>query len=153
VNINIFTLIGQMISFALLVCHDEVRVAAVMRAMEERQKLIADGLAAGERGRHEFDLAQQKPPRPARGARARGRYAHRGRQTCRPDLDEAKTQAKEEAGGWLPQCVLSGARAQCGTRAAASGRGRAGSGRCRKDPRKEIDAKAHAKLSTCGEGL
>jgi len=37
-------------------------------------------------------------------------------------------------------------RAQCGTRAAASGRGRAGSGRAAKILEKEIDAKAHAKL-------
>ena len=59
-NINA-TLIGQMISFALLVWFTMKFVwPPVTKALAERQQRIADGLAAGERGRQELGLAQKK---------------------------------------------------------------------------------------------
>lgn len=59
-NINI-TLLGQMVSFALLVWFTMKFVwPPLTRAMAERQQRIADGLAAAERGRHEFEVAQSK---------------------------------------------------------------------------------------------
>ena len=59
-NINI-TLLGQMVSFALLVWFTMKFVwPPLTRAMAERQQRIADGLAAAERGRHEFEVAQKK---------------------------------------------------------------------------------------------
>jgi F-type H+-transporting ATPase subunit b len=55
------TLFGQMISFALLVWFTMKFVwPPVTKALAERQQRIADGLAAGERGKQEFGLAQKK---------------------------------------------------------------------------------------------
>lgn len=59
-NIN-FTLIAQAIAFAIFIWFT-VRFIwpPLMRAIETRQKTIADGLAAGERGRHELELASHR---------------------------------------------------------------------------------------------
>jgi F-type H+-transporting ATPase subunit b len=60
VNINA-TLIGQMLSFALLVWFTMKFVwPPLTKALAERQQRIADGLAAAERGRQELELAQKK---------------------------------------------------------------------------------------------
>lgn len=59
-DINI-TLIGQLITFALLVWFTMRYVwPPIIKAMQERQKRIADGLAAGERGERDLELARQK---------------------------------------------------------------------------------------------
>ena len=59
-NINA-TLIGQSITFIVFVwfCLKFIW-PHVMKAMEDRKTTIAEGLAAGERGRHEQELAEQK---------------------------------------------------------------------------------------------
>jgi F-type H+-transporting ATPase subunit b len=59
-NIN-FTLISQAVAFAIFIWFT-VRFVwpPLMRAVEERQQRIADGLAAGERGRQELDVAQKR---------------------------------------------------------------------------------------------
>ena len=55
------TLIGQMITFGLLVLFTMKFVwPPIIKAMEDRQKRIADGLAAAERSTHERELAQVK---------------------------------------------------------------------------------------------
>ncbi|WP_018953443.1 F0F1 ATP synthase subunit B [Thioalkalivibrio sulfidiphilus] len=59
-NINL-TLLGQMITFGLLVWVTMKFVwPPIIQAMQERQKKIADGLAAAERGKHEQQLAEEK---------------------------------------------------------------------------------------------
>lgn len=59
-NINV-TLFGQMITFALFVWFTMRYVwPPMMQALHNRQKKIAEGLAAAERGVHELELAQQK---------------------------------------------------------------------------------------------
>lgn len=59
-NINL-TLLGQMITFGLLVWVTMKFVwPPIIQAMQERQKKIADGLAAAERGKHEQQLAEDK---------------------------------------------------------------------------------------------
>ncbi|WP_018233143.1 F0F1 ATP synthase subunit B [Thioalkalivibrio thiocyanodenitrificans] len=59
-NINL-TLLGQMITFALLVWVTMKFVwPPIIEAMQERQKKIADGLAAAERGKHEQELAEER---------------------------------------------------------------------------------------------
>ena len=59
-NINI-TLFGQMITFALFVWFTMRYVwPPLTQALHDRQKKIAEGLAAAERGVHELELAQQK---------------------------------------------------------------------------------------------
>lgn len=55
------TLIGQMITFGLLVLFTMKYVwPPIMQAMQDRQKRIADGLASAERGVREQELAQAK---------------------------------------------------------------------------------------------
>ena len=59
-NINV-TLLGQMITFSLLVFFTMKKVwPPIMQAMQERQKRISDGLAAAERGAREQELAEQR---------------------------------------------------------------------------------------------
>jgi F-type H+-transporting ATPase subunit b len=60
VNFNA-TLIGQMITFGLLVLFTMKYVwPPIMQAMQDRQKRIADGLASAERGVREQELAKAK---------------------------------------------------------------------------------------------
>ena len=55
------TLVGQMIVFALLVWFTMRFVWPVLlKAMDERQAKIADGLAAAEKGKHELELAEKR---------------------------------------------------------------------------------------------
>lgn len=55
------TLIGQMITFGLLVLFTMKYVwPPIIQAMQERQKRIADGLASAERGVREQELAKTK---------------------------------------------------------------------------------------------
>ncbi len=55
------TLIGQMITFAILVWFISKYLWEPMtRMMDDRKKRIADGLAAGERGIHEQELAEKR---------------------------------------------------------------------------------------------
>lgn len=55
------TLIGQMITFIVFVVFTMKYVwPPITKAMQEREKKIADGLAAAERGEHSLELAQKK---------------------------------------------------------------------------------------------
>lgn len=59
--LSLSTLAGQLITFAVLVWVVMKFVwPPLMRAIEERQKEIADGLAAGERGRAELQSAEEE---------------------------------------------------------------------------------------------
>jgi len=123
VNLNI-TLLGQMITFALLVWFTMKLVwPPLMRAMAERQKNIADGLAQAERSRRELELAQKKAVDIIREARedAAGVIAEAGKRAAKI-VEEAKHQAHGEG-----ERLLVAARA---TRVLE----------------KEIDRAAHAKL-------
>ncbi len=55
------TLIGQMLTFAVLVWFiNRYLWDPMTRMMEDRRKRIADGLAAAERGKHEQELAERR---------------------------------------------------------------------------------------------
>jgi len=59
-NINL-TLIGQSITFIFFVMFVMKFVwPPLVAALEERKKMIADGLAAAEKGKHDGELAKQK---------------------------------------------------------------------------------------------
>ncbi|MDF3055139.1 MAG: synthase subunit [Gammaproteobacteria bacterium] len=59
-NLNA-TLLGQMITFAVFIWFTMKYVwPPITKALDEREKKIADGLAAGERGHHDLELAQAK---------------------------------------------------------------------------------------------
>ncbi|MGH8551332.1 MAG: F0F1 ATP synthase subunit B [Methylococcales bacterium] len=58
-SINL-TLIGQMITFMLLVWFTMKYIwPPLMKSLEERKKKIAEGLSAAERGRHDMELAER----------------------------------------------------------------------------------------------
>jgi F-type H+-transporting ATPase subunit b len=88
-NIN-FTLFSQAMAFAIFIWFTVKFVwPPLMRAIENRQKTIADGLAAGERGKQELELA-----------------SHRSADVVR-EVEEAKTVAKDEGNR-----ILVGAKAE-----------------------------------------
>jgi F-type H+-transporting ATPase subunit b len=59
-NLNL-TIIGQSISFLVFIAICWIYIwPHIIKAMQERQKRIADGLAAADRGQHEQQLAEQR---------------------------------------------------------------------------------------------
>jgi F-type H+-transporting ATPase subunit b len=85
VNINL-TLLGQMITFGLLVWVTMKFVwPPIIQAMQERQKKIADGLAAAERGKHEQQLAEDKAKQ----------VLHEAKQQANEIISQAQKRANE----------------------------------------------------------
>jgi F-type H+-transporting ATPase subunit b len=147
-NINA-TLIGQSIAFFLFVwfCMKFVW-PPIMKALDQRKKTIADGLAAGEKGKHELELAERRAVDILREAKGKaGEIVSQAEKRAGEVIDAAKAQAKTEADG-----ILMAARAEVDReRNAAREQLRqqvavlavAGAARILE---KEIDAKSHAKL-------
>ena len=96
-NINA-TLIGQSITFIVFVwfCLKFIW-PHIIKAMEDRKTQIAEGLAAGERGRHEHELAEQKAVEVIREAKDQAKeilaQAHRRGDEI---VDEAKGDGRAE---------------------------------------------------------
>ncbi|MEE9356001.1 MAG: F0F1 ATP synthase subunit B [Methylococcaceae bacterium] len=68
-SINV-TLIGQMITFALLVWFTMKYIwPPILNSLEERKKKIAEGLAAAERGQREMELAQKNVSKELKNAK------------------------------------------------------------------------------------
>jgi len=148
VNINA-TLIGEAIWFGVFIWITMKYVwPPLAKAMADRQKLIAEGLAAGERGKHELELAGKRSADAMRDAKAKAAEIitaaeKRGAQM----VEEAKATAKIEA-----DKVVAAAKAEIAQQveqARAELRGRvadlavAGAERILK---REVDAKAHAEM-------
>src|SRR6266705_1567895 len=106
-NLN-FTLIAQALAFALFIWLTVKFIWPVlMRKIEERQKQIADGLAAGERGRRELEAAGRRAQEELARARERvGEIIGSAEKRDLQMLDEAKAAAKAEA-----ERILAAARA------------------------------------------
>ncbi len=147
-NINA-TLIGEAIWFGVFIWITMKYVwPPLARAIADRQKLIADGLAAGERGKHELELAGKRSADAMRDAKAKAAEVmaaaeKRGAQM----IEEAKQAARIEA-----DKVVASAKAEIAQQveqARAELRGRladlavAGAERILK---REVDAKAHAEM-------
>ncbi len=96
-NIN-FTLISQAIAFSVFIWFTVKFVwPPLLRAIEERQKTIADGLAAGERGRHELELASQRSSEVLKEAKQRAaEIVLQAEKRASEIVEEAKKAAKEE---------------------------------------------------------
>lgn len=92
------TLIGQMITFALLVWFTMKFVwPPLMQAMEERQKKIADGLAAADKGKHEMELAEKRATALLREAKDQAADIVNQAQKRANDLvEDSKQSAKQE---------------------------------------------------------
>ncbi len=97
-NINL-TLIAQALAFALFIWLTAKFIwPPLMRAIEQRQKQIADGLAAGERGRLELEEAGRRANEELAKARERvGEIIGSAEEREAQMLDEAKAAAKAEA--------------------------------------------------------
>ena len=97
-NINA-TLIGQSITFFFFVwfCMKFVW-PQIMQALEARKKQIADGLAAGERGKHEQELAQKRAAEVLHEAKQQAQeIIAKAEKRAAEIVDEAKTDAKAKA--------------------------------------------------------
>ena len=96
-SINL-TLIAQAIAFALFIGFTVKFVwPPLLRAIEQRQKTIADGLAAGERGRQELEVSGRRAQEELAKARERAseilaQAEKRGQEM----IEEAKTAARDE---------------------------------------------------------
>jgi len=97
VNINL-TLIIQMIVFALLVWFTMSRIwPPLMRAVEERQRKIAQGLAAADRGEQELQQARQGAEAILREARERaGQILEQAQHRANDIVEQARVSASQE---------------------------------------------------------
>ena len=147
-NIN-FTLISQAMAFAIFIWFT-VRFVwpPLMRAIENRQKTIAEGLAAGERGKRELELASQHSGDVVREAKQRASdIIVQAEKRAAEIVDEAKVAAREEG-----DRILVGAKAEVEQevfrakevlRQQVADLALAGAA---KILRREVDEKAHAEL-------
>jgi F-type H+-transporting ATPase subunit b len=93
------TLIGQAISFAIFVwfCLKYVW-PPVLKALEERESRIADGLAAAERGKHELELAEQRAGDVIRQGKDKAQdFITQAQKRADEIVEAAKVAAREEA--------------------------------------------------------
>ena len=143
------TLIAQAVTFALFIWFTvKIVWPFMLRAIEQRQKTIADGLAAGERGKQDLDNAAKRTAEMMGEAKQQvqdtlAQADKRGTQI----IDEAKGTAKAEgdrlvsaAKAEIDQEV---ARAREALREQVAALAIAGA---EKILRREVDAKAHADL-------
>jgi F-type H+-transporting ATPase subunit b len=147
-NIN-FTLISQALAFSIFIWFTVRYVwPPLLKAIEDRQKTIADGLAAGERGKHDLELASQRSAEILRETKERAtEIISQAEKRAAEIIDSSKVAAKEEG-----DRILTGAKAEIehemfsakeALRQHAADMAVAGAS---KILRREVDAKAHAEL-------
>jgi len=92
------TLIGQMITFGLLVWFTMKFVwPPLLQALDERKKKIADGLAAGEKGKQELELANKKAKASLKEAKDQAaEIVNLAHKRANDLLEERKEAAKQE---------------------------------------------------------
>jgi F-type H+-transporting ATPase subunit b len=147
-NINL-TLIAQAVSFAALIWFT-VRFIwpPLMRAIEARQKTIADGLAAGERGKQSLELSSKQVAAALKESHERAAeiIALADKRSAQM-IDEAKNAAREE--GNREKAAAKAEIDQEVSRAREMLRGQVAAlavAGAEKILRREVDAKAHADL-------
>lgn len=96
-NINL-TLFGQLVSFLFFIWFCKKFVwTAIVNAMEERQKKIADGLDAADRASRDLELAQEKATEQLKEAKQEAAaILEQANKRANQIVDEAKEQAKAE---------------------------------------------------------
>jgi len=147
-NINL-TLFAQAVSFALLIWFTARFVwPPLLKAIETRQKTIADGLAAGERGKHELEISAKRAAEVLRDSKQQSsEIIAQAEKRASGIIDEAKAQAKVEADriqvGAKAELEQEVFRAKEALRQQVAELAVAGA---EKILRREIDAKAHADI-------
>src|SRR3954465_7374861 len=143
------TLIAQMLAFLAFIGFTAKFVwPPLMRAIEARQKTIADGLAAAEEGRKSLEVSSKQADESL--AQARGRAAEviaQAEKRASQLIDEARNAAKDE--GNREKAAAKAEIAQEVTRAREQLRNQAASlvvAGAEKILHREVDAKAHADL-------
>lgn len=149
-NINA-TLLGQTIMFIMFVwfCMKFVW-PPIMSALNERKKQIADGLAAGERGKHELELASRRATESMHEAKQKAaEVIAQAEKRASQIMEDAKNAAKEEG-----DRLVAGAKAEIDqevNRARETLRQQVADlavAGAEKILRREVDAKAHAEILT-----
>jgi F-type H+-transporting ATPase subunit b len=147
-NITV-TLVAQALSFALFIWFTaRVVWPHVLRAIEQRQKTIADGLAAAEQGRRTLELSTRQADEAIKDARARAaEILAQAEKRSAQLIDEARQAAKDEGGRELAAAKaeieqeVNRARAELRDRVASLAVAGA-----EKILRREVDARAHGDL-------
>ena len=147
-NLNL-TLVAQAVTFSAFIWFTVKFIWPFMlRAIETRQKTIADGLAAGEQGRRSLELSTRQADEEIKHARERAaEIISQAEKRVAQMIDEAKTSAKEEGG--REKAAAKAEIAQEVTRAREQLRDRVASlavAGAEKILRREVDAKAHGEL-------
>ena len=147
-NLNL-TLVAQAVTFSAFIWFTVKFIWPFMlRAIETRQKTIADGLAAGEQGRRSLELSTRQADEEIKHARERAaEIISQAEKRVAQMIDEAKTSAKEEGG--REKAAAKAEIEQEVTRAREQLRDRVASlavAGAEKILRREVDAKAHGEL-------
>jgi F-type H+-transporting ATPase subunit b len=143
------TLVAQGLAFALFIWFCVKFIwPPLTRAIEERQKTIADGLAAGERGKQELEAAGKRATVELTKARERvGEIIASAEKRDSQMLEEAKAEAKAEA-----DRIIAGAKAEIDQQVARAKEalreqlGALAVAGAEKILRREVDAKAHSDM-------
>jgi F-type H+-transporting ATPase subunit b len=143
------TLIAQAVAFALFIWFTVKFVwPPLLRAIESRQKTIADGLAAAEEGKRSLELSNKRADEEIKKARDRAaEVLTQAEKRAAQMIDEAKNAAKEE--GNREKAAAKAEIEQQVTRAREQLRDHVASlavAGAEKILRREVDAKAHADL-------
>lgn len=147
-NINL-TLIGQSIIFILFVAFCMKFIwPPIMAALAERKKQIADGLAAGEKGKHELQLAEKRAIDILKEAKQRATSVialaeKRASEIHEESKESAKVKAERIIQAAQDEIDMEINRAREKLRTSVSQLAIAGA---RQILKKEIDAKTHAQL-------
>jgi F-type H+-transporting ATPase subunit b len=147
-NINV-TLVAQAVVFAAFLWFTARFVwPPLMRAIEARQKTIADGLAAAEQGRSSLEVSKRQSEEAIKEARGRAAdIIAQAEKRAAQMIDEAKNAAKEESG--REKAAAKAEIDQERTRAREQLRDQVASlavAGAEKILRREVDAKAHSQL-------
>ena len=147
-NIN-FTLFMQAVAFFAFILFTAKFVwPPLMRAVDARQKQIADGIAAGEEGRHSLASAEKRITDMMTEAKGRSsEIIAQGEKLKSETVDAAKAEARAEAGRILAaakaEIAQEFARAKESLRDQVADLAVAGASKILK---REVDVKAHADL-------
>jgi len=147
-NLNA-TLLAQAVVFAVFIWLTAKLIwPHLTRAIEARQKTIADGLAAGEQGRKSLEVSSRQAEQAVQEARNRAAdILSQAEKRSAQMIDEARGVAKEEAGrektAAKAEIEQERTRAREQLRDSVASLAVAGA---EKILRREVDAKAHAQL-------
>jgi F-type H+-transporting ATPase subunit b len=143
------TLIAQAVAFALFIWFTVKFVwPPLLRAIETRQKQIADGLAAAEQGKKSLELSSKQAEQAIQEARARAaeivaQAERRGSQVVEEAKVAAKAEGDREKAAAKADIQQEAQRAREQLREQVAALAVAGA---EKILRREVDAKAHAEL-------